>query len=185
LADLPELRRGQVATVDQTARFLEYSPETKLIVVGEENVLSDVGESTTGDCQVIRLMAMALYEVAGKRPVDPNWDRRGRNVQQYELRVKRLDVQFDERLKKSFEGALAKGLWKGAAAVHDPTSYWATGVTAYFDAAGQTAAPHDAKHPICTREALQQYDAELFALVEETMAYTGHVDWRYPRGPRD
>jgi hypothetical protein len=40
-----------------------------------------------------------------------------RNVQPYELRVKRVDVKFDERLKKSFEAALAKGLWKGAAAV--------------------------------------------------------------------
>jgi alpha-glucosidase len=192
LADLPELRRVDstaagkeaFATVDRTARFLEYSPETKLIVVGEENLLSDIGEPMTGDCQVIRLMAMAMYEVTGKRPVDPNWERRGRSVQQYELRVKRLDVQFDERLKKSFEAALAKGLWKGAAAVHDPASYWAIGVTAYFDAGGQTAAPHDAKHPICTREELEQYDAELFGLVEETMAYNGHVDWRYPRGPR-
>jgi alpha-glucosidase len=197
LADLPELRpressateNGAVAAVDRaavdlTARFLEYSPATKLIVVDEENLLSDIGEPMIGDSQVIRLLAMAFYEVTGKRPVDPNWDRRGRSVQQYELRVKRLDTQFDERLKKSFEAALAKGLWKGAAAVHDPTSYWATGVTAYFDAIGQTAAPHDAKHPIGTREALQQYDAELFALVEETMAYTGHVDWRYPRGPR-
>jgi hypothetical protein len=189
LADLPELRRaesnasgnGAFATVDRTARFLEYSPATKLIVVGEENLLADIREPVTGDCQLIRLLAMAMYEVAGKRPVDPNWDRRGRAVQQYELRVKRLDVQFDERLKKSFEAALARGLWKGAAAVHDPASYWATGVIAYFDAAGQTAAPHDAKHPICTREALEQYDAELFALVEETMAYTGRVDWRYPR----
>jgi hypothetical protein len=192
LTDLPELRRAEssgsgqeaFATVDGPARFLEYSPQTKLIVVGEENLLADVREPMTGDCQVIRLMAMAFYEVTGKRPVDPNWDRRGRSVQQYELRVKRLDVQFDERLKKLYEAALAKGLWKGAAAVHDPASYWATGVTAYFDAAGQTAAPHDAKHPIGTREALEQYDAELFALVEETMAYTGRVDWRYPRGSR-
>ena len=192
LTDLPELRRAEsngsgqeaFATVDGTARFLEYSPQTKLIVVGEENLLADVREPMTGDCQVIRLMAMAFYEVTGKRPVDPNWDRRGRSVQQYELRVKRLDVQFDERLKKLYEAALAKGLWKGAAAVHDPASYWATGVTAYFDAGGQTAAPHDAKHPIGTREALEQYDAELFALVEETMAYTGRVDWRYSRGSR-
>jgi hypothetical protein len=197
LADLPELRpressateNGAVAAVDRaavdlTARFLEYSPATKLIVVDEENLLSDIGEPMIGDSQVIRLLAMAFYEVTGKRPVDPNWDRRGRSVQQYELRVKRLDLQFDERLKKAFEAALAKGLWKGAAAVHDPASYWATGVTAYFDGGGQTAAPHDAKHPISTRDALQQYDAELFALVDETMAYNGHVDWRYPRAPR-
>jgi hypothetical protein len=194
LSDLPELRQRTTAdepvatvnpvAVDRTARFLEYSPETKLIVVGEENLLADIREPMTGDCQVIWLLAKAFYEVTGKRPVDPNWDRRGRSVQQYELRVKRLDTQFDERLKKLFEAALGKGLWKGAAAMHDPASYWATGVTAYFDAGGQTHAPQDAKHPICTREALQVYDAELFALVEETMAYHGHVDWRYPRGPR-
>jgi hypothetical protein len=33
-------------------------------------------------------------------------------------------------------------------------------------------------HPINSREALKSYDPELFALVHETMAYEGHVDWR-------
>lgn len=32
--------------------------------------------------------------------------------------------------------------------------------------------------PITTREALKSYDADLFALVDETMAYKEHVDWR-------
>ncbi len=58
---------------------------------------------------------------------------------------------------------------------------------AYFDAAGQDAAPNDAPHPVATREALRAYDPALFALVNETMAYDGHVDWRYrgicPRTP--
>jgi hypothetical protein len=36
--------------------------------------------------------------------------------------------------------------------------------------------------PIATREALQSYDAELYALVDETMAYGGHVDWGFERG---
>jgi hypothetical protein len=50
---------------------------------------------------------------------------------------------------------------------------------AYFDALGQDAAPNDAPHPIATREALHEYDPDLFELVHETMAYAGHVDWRY------
>ena len=49
---------------------------------------------------------------------------------------------------------------------------------AYFDALGQDAAPNDAPHPIATREALRAYDPDLCALVNETMAYEGHVDWR-------
>jgi len=32
---------------------------------------------------------------------------------------------------------------------------------------------------LSTRETLKEYDAGLFALVEETMAYKGKVDWRY------
>jgi hypothetical protein len=52
-------------------------------------------------------------------------------------------------------------------------------VLAYFDAAGQSSAPLNAPHPIGTREILKEYDPGLFALVNETMAYDGHVDWRY------
>jgi hypothetical protein len=64
-------------------------------------------------------------------------------------------------------------------AVHDRVSYWVEGVLAYFDAPGQDAAPNDAAHPIDTRETLKNYDPELFALVHETMAYEGRVDWRF------
>jgi len=52
-------------------------------------------------------------------------------------------------------------------------------VLAYFDAVGQEAAPNDAPHPIATRELLKAYDPELFSLINEVMAYNGHVDWRY------
>ncbi|MBI4327745.1 MAG: hypothetical protein HY674_21135, partial [Chloroflexi bacterium] len=124
--------------------------------------------------------AKALYHVTGTRPVDPSWDNRPRGTwQQYELRVKRLDAGFDERLKNLYEKALSAGKWKGTTAVHDRVAYWAEGVLAYFDALGQDAAPHDAAHPIDTREALKEYDPDLHALVNETMAYDGHVDWRY------
>jgi predicted nucleotidyltransferase component of viral defense system len=128
-------------------------------------------------------LAKALYYVTGRRPVDPNWDRRGWAVQQYELRVNRLDVQFAEKLKELYQAALARGLWKGTPAVRDHLEYWAEGVVAYFNATGQQAAPNDAAHPIATREALKDYDPGLCALVNQTMAYDGHVDWRYTPCP--
>ena len=115
----------------------------------------------------------------GSRPVAPNWENRGRDVQQYELRVKRLDVEFGEKVKELFEAARAKGRWKGTPAVQGPAEYWAEGVLAYFDASGMGATPNDAPHPITSREGLKGYDPGLYSLVNETMAYDGHVDWRY------
>jgi hypothetical protein len=131
---------------------------------------------------VIRVLAGALHQVAGKRSIDPNWDSRPRSIwQQYELRLTRLDKRFDDRLTALHSQSLESGLWKGTAAVHDPAQYWTTGVLAYFDAAGQQPAPAGAERPIVTREALQQHDAALYALVHETFAYGGKPDWRLER----
>jgi hypothetical protein len=190
ISDLPECQRSMgVPPMNQEsragcpcydmARFLDYAPQIKLLAVGQENVLADPRDPYATGCQVIRVFAKAIYRVTGTRPVDPNWDKRGRDVQQYELRVQRLDIRFDEKLKELHAQALANGKWKGTPAVHDRVEYWAEGVLAYFDAAGTGMAPTDAEHPITTREALKAYDPDLFALVDETMAYKGKVDWRY------
>jgi alpha-glucosidase len=180
LADLPEYAKMKdLKNFDALARMLDYTPETKLLVVAEENVLGNPKDRWVGECLVIREFAKALYAVCGTRRIDPNWNKRGREVQQYELRVKRLDVQFDEKLKQLYEAAMSEGLWKGTAAVQDRVEYWAEGVVAYFDATGQGGTPGDAPHPIGTRESLKAYDPDLYALVNETMAYDGHVDWRY------
>jgi hypothetical protein len=182
LADLPEYAQmKEIIGFDLISRSVDYTPELKLLVVGEENVLGNPRGPLVGDCLVIREFAKALYYVTGTRPVDPNWNNRGREVQQYELRVKRLDIQFDEKLKELFEAATTKGQWKGTPAVKDRVAYWAEGVLAYFDATGQVMPPNDAPHPINTRELLKGYDPDLYALVNETMAYDGHVDWRYPK----
>ncbi len=180
LSDLPEFKKLDAKAVDHTARFLEYSPKTELLAVSQENVLGSPGDPRATECQVIRLFAKALYSVTGKRPVDPDWNGR-RGVQQYELRIQRMDIRFDEKLKELHESAVGKGMWKGTAAVHDRAEYWTQGVLAYFDAVGPGAPPNDAGHPINTREALQEYDPALFALVNETMAYQGKVDWRYSK----
>ena len=180
LADLPEYQAlSKRPGFDPLARVLDYSPRAKLLVVGEENVLADPAEPNVGDNQVIRTLAGAIYQVTANRPEDPNWNNRRRDVQQYELRVERLDQRFDKKLQLSYEQAMGAGKWRGTRAVHDPVAYWSTGVLAYFDAAGQDAAPPGAPHPIRTREALQSYDPNLYALVNETMAYDGRVDWRF------
>ena len=178
LSDLPEFKDAKDRARFDEVRYLEYTPERKLLVVPEENVLGLPGEPFAGRCMTVSLFAKALYQVTGMRPVDPKFESQ-RGKQQYELRVKRMDVEFDNRLKKLFEDAIARDRWKGSPAARNRAEYWASGVEAYFDAAGEGFPPSGADRPITTREALKAYDPDLFALVDETMAYAGHADWRF------
>ena len=178
LVDLPELKDAD-ANVDLLVRYLDYDPSHKLIVVDEKNVLADPTLPSVGSNQTIQLMARAFYRLTSQRPVDPNWENRGRDVQQYELRVKRLDVEFGRRVSESYDAAMQQQKWKGTSAMHDTAAYWSQGVLAWFDAAGQDAAPLDAPFPIRSREQLRDYDPSLYELVREVMAYEGRDDWRY------
>jgi hypothetical protein len=177
LSDLPELREAK--DVDGL-RFLEYAADRKLIVVPEENVLGLADDPFAGRDMVVSLFAKGLYQVCAQRPADPAFDAR-RDKQQYELRVKRLDVGFADRLKKLHEDAVAKGRWKGTPAARGGADLWAAAVEAYFDAAGPGLPPNGADRPVTTREALKAYDPDLYALVDETMAYAGRIDWRADR----
>ena len=178
LSDLPELKGSKATAAADEVRCFDYTPELKLMVVPEENVLSLPGDPLDGESSVVTAFARGLHRVTASRPIDPEFDKR-RQKQQYELRVKRLDVEFDEKLKKLFDGAMAKELWKGTPAARDRVEYWAAGVLAYFDAAGRGYPPNTADRPVTTRDALKTYDPDLYALVDETMAYKEHVDWRY------
>lgn len=178
---LPEYRERGKPSIDPIARYVDYTPDTKTLVVAEENVLGDPEQPGVGPNQVIRVLARAVHAVAGSRPTEPerNRNRRGRDVQQYELRLTPLDVRFDQKLEATYKNAVKDGKWKGTSAARDRAEYWATGVLAYFDALGQTSVPQGAAHPVSTRERLRTYDGNLFDLVNETMAYDGHVDWRF------
>jgi hypothetical protein len=180
LSDLPEFKEPRKQPGFDEVRYLDYTPGLKLLVVPEESVLGLPGDPFAGRCMVVSVFARALYQVAGLRPIIPDFERQ-RDRQQYELRVKRLDVDFDHRVGKCFEEALSKGLWRGTAAARTRFDYWAAGVEAYFDAGGTGQPPNLADRPITTREALRAYDVGLYGLVDETMAYKEHVDWRYPR----
>ncbi|MFO0807786.1 MAG: hypothetical protein U0746_04110 [Gemmataceae bacterium] len=175
LSDLPEFKDSR-----ELVRFADYDSDKKAMVVPEENVLSLSRDPFVGGSAVVAGFARGLYRVTGQRPADPEFDKRS-DKQQYELRVKRLDVSFDARLKTLFDAVTATGKWKGTPAGRDRAEYWVTGVTAYFDATGTVMAPHGADRPVATREALKAYDPELYALVDETMAYKGRVDWRFRR----
>jgi hypothetical protein len=179
LSDLPEFKGSKDSLDFDEVRYYEYTPTLKLMVVPEENVLSLPKEPFAGECMVINLFAKGLYQVTGLRSVDTNWNNRGFAVQQYEIGVKRLDIEFDQRLQKLYDGAMSRSLWKGTPAAQDRVAYWAAGMEAYFDAGGDGTTPTDAERPITTRGALRTYDPDLYALVDETMAYKGHVDWRY------
>ena len=180
LSDLPEFRDARMQPGFDDARYLDYTPSLKRMVVAEEDVLRLPNAPLAGKDAVVSVFARGLYQVAGLRPVLPDFDKQ-RNRQQYELRVKRLDIEFDRRLVKRFDEARASGLWRGTTAARDRGEYWAAGVEAYFDAAGPGQPPHGADRPITTREALKAYDPALYALVDETMAYREHVDWRARR----
>ncbi len=180
LSDLPEFKDAAKKAGFDEVRYFDYTPALKLMVVPEENVLHTPGEPFAGRCMVVSVFAKGLYHVTAQRPVQLGFDKKGAK-QQYELRVKRLDIDFDRQLVKLHEDARSNKLWQGTPAARDRVEYWAVGVEAYFDAAGAGLAPHNADRPITTREALKTYDAGLYALVDETMAYKEHVDWRVKR----
>jgi hypothetical protein len=180
LSELPEFKDARAEADFDEVRYHDYTPESKLMVVPEENVLGLPQDPFAGKSMVVSVFAKGLYRVTASRPVIPDFEKQ-RSLQQYELRVKRLDIEFDNKLKKIFDDAVSKGLWKGTPAGQSRIEYWSAGVEAYFDAAGAGHAPNLADRPITTREALKAHDPELYALVDETMAYKGHVDWRFKR----
>jgi alpha-glucosidase len=177
LSDLPEFSDSRKQPGFDDARYLDYTTSLKRMVVSEADVLRLPGAPCVGKDMVVSVFAKGLYQVTGLRPVVQDFEKQ-RNKQQYELRVKRLDIEFDRRLLKLLDDARKSGLWQGTAAARERNEYWAAGVEAYFDAAGSGQAPHGADRPITTREALRAYDPALYALVDETMAYKEHVDWR-------
>lgn len=179
LSDLPEFREAAKKSGFDEVRYFDYAPNVKLMVVPEENVLRRPGEPFAGKTMIVSVFAKGLYHVCGTRPVQQGFGKGPK--QQYELRVKRLDIEFDNQLAKLHESARMAGLWRGTPADRHRIEYWAAGVEAYFDAAGTGFPPLGADRPITTREALKSYDPGLYALVDETMAYKERVDWRISR----
>src|SRR5262249_10582325 len=86
LSDLPEFKDAKNPAGFDEVRYLDYTPSLKLMAVPEENVLGLPDDPFVGKCMVVSVFAKGMYQVAGLRPVDPDFEKR-RGKQQYELRV--------------------------------------------------------------------------------------------------
>ena len=114
---------------------------------GEENLLNYPGDPYDGYHVMIHEFSHSVH-LDGLNTVDPG---------------------FDGRLRKAFDAAIAKGLWKGTYASSNKQEYWAEGVQAWFHAQFEFI-------DIDTRAELKDYDPELAKLIAEVF---GDTDWRY------
>jgi alpha-glucosidase len=127
----------------------------KLSSCGEENLLNLKGDRYRNENILIHEFNHALHQ-QGLRVVDPT---------------------FDKRLRAAYKRAMDKGLWKGTYVATNPSEYWAEGAQAYFDCMRPQFGAN-------TREKLQKYDPDLFALVDEVYKQSTFRYVRYDRrGP--
>jgi len=159
-------------------RGLEYAADRKIVSIGEENLLALRRDPHAGESVIIERMAHAMYVIVGYRPVDPDFGKREK--QQYELRVKRIDKEFNDKVEPLYANAMRKGLWKDTPAAAHREPYWAEGVKSWFDANGPSLRPAGNAKPVNTREALEAYDPDLARFVAEVFCHTDRNDnWRY------
>ena len=114
---------------------------------GEENLLNYPGDPYDGYHVMIHEFSHSVH-LDGLNTADPG---------------------FDDRLRKAFDAAIAKGLWKGTYASTNRREYWAEGVQAWFRAQFEHI-------DINTRAELKEYDPVLAQLIAEVF---GDTDWRY------
>jgi len=80
-----------------------------------------------------------------------------------------VDPEFDVRLKKAYDEAMATGLWKGKYASVNHAEYFAEGVQSWFS--NNRPPDHDHNH-VDTREELIEYDPALAAICKEAFGET-------------
>jgi alpha-glucosidase len=122
----------------------------KLSSCGEENLLNLKGDRYRQENILIHEFNHAIHSL-GLRTVDPT---------------------FQGRLKKTYDSAMEKGLWKGTYVATNPSEYWAEGAQAYFDCMRPQFGAN-------TREKLEKYDPGLFALVDEVYKQSKYRYVRY------
>ena len=83
--------------------------------------------------------------------------------------LNRADPEFDNRLRTTYNAAMAKGLWTDTYAASNRGEYLAEAVGSWFHTA-------ESNNPIKTRDALKAYDPSLGLLITEIF---GDYAWRY------
>ncbi len=132
---------------DARSRGLGGSQTDPVCSCAEENVLSFPGDPYHTESIVIHEFAHNIH-LRGMVNVDPT---------------------FDDRLKLTYEKAMAENLWKGVYASTNKNEYFAEGVQSWFD--NNRENDHDHNH-VNTRMELKEYDPRLAALCEEVFGET-------------
>jgi hypothetical protein len=141
---------------NRRARGLGATPQRPAVSCGEENLLCYRGDPYKEENILVHEFAHALHLMG----------------------LKRIEPDFDSRLKKIYDRAMAEGLWKGKYAATNKEEYWAEGVQSFFDT--NRPPDHDHNH-VRTRAALKEYDPRLAELISEIFRES---PWRYSR-PED
>jgi hypothetical protein len=132
---------------DARARGLGGSREEPVCSCAEENVLAFQGDPYSTENILIHEFAHNIHY-------------RG---------MINLDPTFDDRLRQTYERAMAQGLWKSKYASVNHAEYFAEGVQSWFNNNRQP--DHDHNH-VDTRAELQEYDPGLAAICEEVFGKT-------------
>lgn len=138
---------------NRRARGLGPTDIRPAVSCGEENLLGFPGDPYAAESILIHEFAHALHLMG----------------------LNSVDTEFDERLKRTYNAALERGLWKDKYAAKNHAEYWAEGVQSWFDT--NRPPDHDHNH-VDTREELEEYDPDLAALIADVFR---NSDWRYQR----
>ncbi|KAI9142777.1 hypothetical protein BKA69DRAFT_1165785 [Paraphysoderma sedebokerense] len=160
--DIPEHSDLQQAFPDtdwnSRARGLGATEVRPATTFGEENVLSlPRGELPNdryaGECILVHEFSHTIHQFGMQ-----------------------INATFDAALKSIFDHSMAQGRWSQTYATTNMAEYWAEAVQSYFDCNQFSATPDGIHNDINTREKLQTYDPEIYALINDVFKDN---PWRY------
>lgn len=138
---------------DKRARGLGPTHRRPAVSCAEENMLCYPGDPYYKENILIHEFAHAIHQMG----------------------LGSVDKTFDERLRKAYDEAMGKGLWKGTYAGGNPSEYWAEGVQDFFNDNRENDSEHNY---VNTRKELFEYDPQLAGLIEEVF---GDKQWEYKK----
>ena len=151
VCDLPEYAHicntpENIAFWNKRARGFGGAPEDDFSAsCGEENVLAFPGDKYVGENILIHEFAH-LFHTIGIVGVEPD---------------------FDDRLEKCRQNAIAKGLWKDTYAISNKEEYFAECVQSFFNCNRYSETPNKVHNAMNRRTKLKSYDPDMYQLLKE------------------
>lgn len=151
VCDLPEYAHicntpENIAFWNKRARGFGGAPEDDFSAsCGEENVLAFPGDKYVGENILIHEFAH-LFHTIGIVGVEPD---------------------FNDRLEKCRQNAIAKGLWKDTYAISNKEEYFAECVQSFFNCNRYSETPNKVHNAMNRRTKLKSYDPDMYQLLKE------------------